>query len=95
MNRPKCARRNLLWSTRQAGRPAAYPAVAISLEAGSPAPASAAGYIHRPHALPASAAAAGGASGLEERARGRQGEGGACPGRLVPSAEAGWVGGTG
>lgn len=53
MNRPKRASRNQLWSTLQTGRPVSLPAVPPSLEAGSPPPASAAGYLNRPLSFPA------------------------------------------
>ena len=53
MNRPKRTNKNQFWSVLQAGRPNAFPAVALSPEAGSPAPASAAGYVNRPSSLPA------------------------------------------
>ena len=55
MNRPKRSS-PYQWSSLQTGRPIACPAIAICPEAGPPAPASAAGYVHRPSPLPATAA---------------------------------------
>jgi len=55
MNRPKRASRNQDWSSQQTGRPPACLEAADCPEAGSAAPGSIAGYLHRPTAATAAA----------------------------------------